>query len=44
MVSDGEYGVEASRLWEFGDKVEGDCFEGTGILRFDCVMVSCRTF
>ena len=37
MVGDGEYGVKASRLWEFGDEVEGDCFEGTGILRFDWV-------
>ena len=37
MVGDGEYGVEASRLWEFGDEVEGDCFKGKGILWFDWV-------
>ena len=37
MVGDGEYGVKASGLWEFGDEVEGNCFKGTGILQFDWV-------
>ena len=37
MVSDGEYGVKASRFREFGDEVKGNCFEGTGILWFDWV-------
>ena len=37
MVSDGKYSVKASRLWEFGDEIEGDCFEGVGILWFDRV-------
>ena len=35
MVGDGEYGVKAPRLREFGDEVEGNCFKGEGILRFD---------
>ena len=35
MVSDGEYGVKAPRLRELGDKVEGNCFEGKGVLQFD---------
>ena len=37
MVCDGEYGVKASRFREFGDEVEGDCFEGKGVLWFDWV-------
>ena len=37
MVDDGEYGVKASRLGEFGDEVEGNCFEGEGVLQFDWV-------
>ena len=37
MVSDGKYSVKASRLWEFGDEIEGNCFKGVGILRFDRV-------
>ena len=37
MVGDGEYGVKASRLGEFGDEVEGNCFEGEGVLWFDWV-------
>ena len=37
MVGDGEYGVKASRLWEFGDEVKGDCFKGRGVLRFDWI-------
>ena len=37
MVGDGEYGVKASRLGEFGDEVEGNCFKGEGVLWFDCV-------
>ena len=35
MVSDGEYGIKASRLWEFGDEVKGDCFKREGVLQFD---------
>ena len=47
MVGDGEYGVKASRLWESGDKVECNCFEGKSVLRFDwvegrsCLMCVC---
>ena len=37
MVGDGEYGVKASRLGEFGDEVKGNCFEGEGVLQFDWV-------
>ena len=37
MVGDGEYGVKAPRLREFGDEVEGNCFEGEGVLWLDWV-------
>ena len=37
MVGNGEYGVKAPRLREFGDEIEGDCFKGKGVLWFDRV-------
>ena len=37
MVGDGEYGVKALRLREFGDEVEGNSFEWEGVLWFDWV-------
>ena len=37
MVGDGEYGVKAPRLREFGDEVEGNCLKGEGVLWFDWV-------
>ena len=37
MVGDGEYGVKAPRLRKLGDKVEGNCLEGKGVLWFDWI-------
>ena len=37
MVGDGKYDIKAPRFREFGDEVEGNCFEGKGILWFNWV-------